>query len=141
MRYLIYLTLIVSTSLSAGTIHKWTDEDGNVHYTDAPPVSAKSETVRVQSAPSNPGKPLPRLSTQGDSSADSNTGVDTAVNAKAAKEEATSICDRARSDLEIIRSSSKIKFNYADGTERYMSADEIEQRRQRSQDDIDKFCS
>lgn len=141
MRYLIYLTLIVSTSLSAGTIHKWIDDDGNVHYTDAPPVSAKSETVRVQSAPSNPGKPLPRLSTQGDSSADSNTGVDTAVNSKAAEEEAISTCDRAKSDLEIIRSSSKIKFNYADGTERYMSADEIEQRRQRSQDDIDKFCS
>ena len=30
MRYLIYLTLMASTSLNAGSIHKWTDADGNV---------------------------------------------------------------------------------------------------------------
>ena len=30
MRYFIYLTLLASTSLTAGSIHKWTDADGNV---------------------------------------------------------------------------------------------------------------
>ena len=56
MRYLTYLVLVVSTSLNAGTIHKWVDENGNVHYGDAPPVKTKTENVRVQAAPSNPGK-------------------------------------------------------------------------------------
>ena len=142
MRYLIYLTFVVSTSLSAGEIHKWIDEDGNVHYTDAPPVSTQTETVRVQSAPSNPGRALPRLLTQDDSDDENtNSGGDTTTNSEVSEDVATSACARARSDLEIIRSSSKIKFNYADGTERYMSADEIEARRQRSQDDIDKYCN
>jgi hypothetical protein len=141
MRYLIYLTFIVSTSLSAGEIHKWVDEDGNVHYTDAPPVSAKTETVRVQSAPSNPGKALPRLSTQGDSGGDSDTGEDSVTNPEVAKEQARSTCERARSDLEIINSSSSIKFNFGDGTTRDMTSDEIAERRQRSEDDIDKYCN
>jgi hypothetical protein len=52
MRYLTYLVLVVSTSLNAGTIHKWVDENGNVHYGDAPPVKTKTENVRVQSASS-----------------------------------------------------------------------------------------
>ena len=66
MRYLIYLILAISTSLNAGSIQKWTDENGNVHYGDAPPVKTKSENVRVQSAPSNPGKALPRLNSPDD---------------------------------------------------------------------------
>ena len=69
MRYLIYLTLLASASLNAGSIHKWTDADGNVFYGDTPPVSAKTEGVRVQSAPSNPGKALPRLSSPGSTDA------------------------------------------------------------------------
>jgi hypothetical protein len=46
MRYLIYLTLLASTSLNAGSIQKWTDADGNVFYGDAPPVSVKTEDVQ-----------------------------------------------------------------------------------------------
>jgi hypothetical protein len=141
MRYLIYLTFVVSTTLSAGEIHKWVDEDGNVHYTDAPPVSTTTETVRVQSAPSNPGKPLPRLSTQGDSGGDTDTGEDSVTNSEVAQEQARSTCERARSDLEIINASSSIKFNFADGTTRDMTSDEIAERRQRSEDDIDKYCN
>ena len=49
MRYLIYplvgLILAISTSLNAGTIQKWVDDKGNVHYGDAPPVEVKSENV------------------------------------------------------------------------------------------------
>ena len=30
MRYLIYLMLLTATSLNAASIHKWTDDEGNV---------------------------------------------------------------------------------------------------------------
>lgn len=36
-----------------GTIYKWTDADGNVHYTDCPPPpGCKAETVEAKAAPS-----------------------------------------------------------------------------------------
>ena len=65
MRFLIFLALLVTVPLQAGTIKKWVDEEGNVYYGDSPPISVKTENVRVLSAPSNPGKALPRLSSPG----------------------------------------------------------------------------
>ena len=134
MRYSIYLVLILSTSLSAGTIHKWVDDEGNVHYGDAPPVSTTSETVRVQSAPSDPGKALPRLSTQG--------GADSAADKSGVPGDQAEIsCQRAKDDLKVINSSDRIKLIAADGTSSYMTSEEIDERKLQSQSDIDKFCN
>ena len=140
MRYLIYLTLLVSASLNAGSIHKWTDADGNVFYGDTPPVSAKTEGVRVQSAPSDPGKALPRLGSpeipaaaEGDTPAtDSNGNVPT--------DQAKIACENAKEDLDVIGRSSRIKLQLADGTSRYLSSEEIDARRAQAEDDIQRFC-
>jgi hypothetical protein len=132
MRYLIYLTLLASTSLYAGSIHKWTDADGNVFYGDAPPISAKTEDVWVQSAPSNPGKALPRLSSP-DSDSAANDDTVPADQAKAA-------CDNATQDLEIIESSSRVKLKLADGSTRYLTSEELDERRAQAESEIQRFC-
>ncbi|MCP4471607.1 MAG: DUF4124 domain-containing protein [Gammaproteobacteria bacterium] len=141
MRYLICLILVVSTSLHAGTIQKWVDENGNVHYGDAPPVSAKSESISVQSAPSNPGKALPRLPTE---QADGATGTDSDAAADPGKvpdEQAQSICESARNDLNIISTSNRIQLKQLDGTTHYLSADEIAERKAKSQTEVDRYCN
>ena len=44
MRLLIFLLFTgLSTSLQAGKIYKWTDENGQVHYSTFPPVRAPAE--------------------------------------------------------------------------------------------------
>ncbi|MDH3218375.1 MAG: DUF4124 domain-containing protein [Gammaproteobacteria bacterium] len=141
MRYLIYLTLLVSMPLHAGAIKKWIDEEGNVSYGDAPPITAKTENVRVQSAPSNPGKALPRLSapgsserTDGDSAANANNGEDVP------KDQAKIACDNAREDLQVIGRSSRIKLRAADGSTRFMTTEEIEERKTQAEADIERFC-
>ena len=142
MRYLIYLTLLTSMSLHAGAIHKWVDDDGNVHYGDAPPVSAKTEGVRVQSAPSNPGKALPRLSKPA-SSTDTAAGGDptaTANNENVPDDQAKIACDQATEDLKVIGRSSRIKLKAADGSTRYLSSEEIEERKEQAEADIERFC-
>lgn len=142
MRFLLYLTLLFSSSLYAGSIHKWVDEDGNVHYGDAPPVSAKTESVRVQSAPSNPGKSLPRLSNQG-----SGDGTETASGTAAGdqpavpEDQAKIACSHAQENLEVINRSSRVRLKAADGTERYLSTEEIEERKLAAQEDIERFCN
>jgi hypothetical protein len=140
MRYLIYLTLLASTSLNAGSIQKWTDADGNVFYGDAPPVSVKTEDVRVQSAPSNPGKALPRLSLP-DSNAAANS--DTAAadsNDNVSADQAKIVCENAQQDLDVIQGSNRIKLNMIDGTSRYLTAEEIDERRAKAEADIKSFC-
>ena len=141
MRYLIFLVLAVSSSLHAGSIQKWIDEDGNVHYGDAPPVSARTEDIKVQSAPSDPGKPLPRLSDDA-AGADEDAGTEAGDNEQsAAGEKDASICARATNDLNIINTSLNIQLKQADGTTRYLNADEVKQRRARAEADIARHCN
>lgn len=142
MRYTKYpilgLILIFSSSLYAGTIHKWVDENGSVHYSDSPPAKTKSESIRVQSAPSNPGKALPRLT----SPDVANQAAGEASNQqKLPAEQASEICNLARQDLEVISKSTRIKLKQADGSARYLSKEEIEKRRADSQAEVDQFCN
>ena len=137
MRYLICLTLLISMPLQAGAIKKWVDEDGNVHYGDAPPVTAKTEDVRVLSAPSNPGRALPRLSTT--PGADQNTGT-AASNNEVPEDQARIACEQAQEDLKVINRSSRIKLRAADGSERYLSTEEIAERKEQAEADIERFC-
>ena len=141
MRYLIYLILVVSTSLHAGAIHKWVDENGNVHYGDAPPVTTQTENVSVQSAPSNPGKALPRLSTEQAGDATGAGGGDRNEQENVSEDRSRAICESARNDLDIINTNTRIQLKQSDGSTRYLSADEIEQRRAKSQSEIDRFCN
>lgn len=139
MRYLIYLILAISTSLNAGSIHKWVDENGNVHYGDAPPLKTKSENVRVLSAPSNPGKTLPRLNSSENSGEKSN---DNAAGNKreVTDEQASKMCASASADLDVINNSVRVQVQQLDGNLRYLSESEIAERKAKSQAEMDRFC-
>ena len=140
MRFALVPILLLAGSVQAGSIHKWVDEDGNVHYGDAPPVSAKTENVRVLSAPSNPGRALPRL---GDTGGDENaaSGTTAATSDEVPEDQAKIACEQAQEDLEVINRSSRIKLRGADGSERFLSTEEIAERKERAEADIDRFCN
>lgn len=144
MRYLILLALLATMPVHAGAIKKWVDEEGNVHYGDAPPVSAKTQDIRVQAPPSNPGKALPRLSTpgSGDTSGDSasTTATANAGSDDVPEDQARAACDAAQEDLQIINSSSRVKLRMADGSTRYMTTEEIEERKAQAEADVERFC-
>ena len=141
MRYSVFLILLASMSLNAGSIHKWVDEEGNVHYGDSPPVSAKTEGVRVQSAPSNPGKALPRLGSPDTAASSGGDSTNTAANSdKVPEDQAKVACDKAREDLKVIGNSNRIKLKSADGSSRYMTTEEIEERKTQAEADVERFC-
>jgi len=148
MHYSIYPMLVLilavftslnSTSLNAAAIHKWVDDKGNVHYGDAPPTKTDSKNVRVQSAPSDPGKALPRLKTSTDASDQAAEGAGNKQ--KVSTERASKICTSAKADLDIISTSTRIKLQAADGSIRYLSDEEIAERQASSQAEVDRFCN
>ena len=145
MRYFIYLLVMVSTSLGAGEILKWTDEDGNIFYGDAPPLEAKTEPVKVIGAPRNPGKPLPRLSDGSSGGNSNNSGGNQNASSNQAgnvpEDQAKIACQYARDDLKVIDQSSRIRLKSADGSERYMTSEEIEARKKTAEDDIARYCN
>jgi len=140
----LFLALIIMTSSSyAGSIQKWTDETGNVHYGDNPPARVKAKTVDVLRPPSNPGKPLPRL---GDTKATSNKTTPVSNNGtpekppKTSAEKNAKACAAARKNLDIINRSDIVRLRMPDGTERILSDEEVNQRRTRYQQNIKSYC-
>lgn len=146
MRVIICLFILASSSLFAGEILKWVDEDGNIHYGDAPPISAETERVRVLSAPRNPGRALPRLSTEGSTGNSNKRGTDVAAgdaqdDVKLPADQAIIACEEATADLGIINRSSRIRLKSADGSTRYMTTEEIDARRERAEKDVSLHCT
>ena len=146
MRISICLLILTSSSLFAGSILKWVDEDGNIHYGDAPPIAVETERVRVLSAPSNPGKSLPRLSNDGSTGNSNNQGTKFAAgnnqeNLKLPADQAIIACEAATADLKVIKSSSRIRLRSADGTTRYMTTEEIDARRKIAEKDVSLHCA
>ena len=143
MKRLLILLFFIACGSHAADIKKWTDENGQVHYGDSPPVKTKSESIRVSRPPSDPGKPLPRLT--GTKSEDENTtdNADTGEQGnvpETTKEQASQQCARARKDLATLRRSNRIRLKSDDGKVHYMTPEEIEERKKQSQEDIDQFC-
>ncbi len=139
MRYFIYLILLTSTSIHAGSIQKWVDEEGNVYYGDSPPASVNTQEVRVVGAPSSPGKALPRLNTS--DSEETTTGDTTEPGPEdVPNDQAKIACDIAQEDLKVIKRSKRVKLKAADGTTRYMTTEEIEERRKKAEENVKNFC-
>lgn len=137
----ILITLTCLTANSAG-IKKWVDENGNVFYGDTPPPSAQSQTIKTNKAPSNPGKPLPRLSTSSSPAASkpSDNSSQADVESTLEPEQAKEACETARKDLAVIEKSARIQLRSKDGSLRYMTKEEIATRLERSKNDIERFC-
>ena len=146
MRVIICLFILASSSLFAGEILKWVDEDGNIHYGDAPPISAETERVRVLSAPSNPGKALPRLATDDSTGNGNKRGTDVAASEaqddpKLPADQAIIACEEATADLKVMNRSSRIRLRSADGTTRYMTSEEIDVRRENAEKAVSLHCT
>ena len=136
MRFLIYPILLFSFSLHAGSIQKWVDDDGNVHYGDAPPIDTQTESVRVQRAPSNPGRALPRINVPEPDPAATAAAEQNAERAEQMKVN----CDRARQNLNTLNGGGRIKLHEPDGEARYLNAEEIAQRLVQAENDVETYC-
>lgn len=144
MKLLLIILFFISCSSYAAGIKKWTDENGQVHYGDSPPVKTKSESIRVNRPPSDPGKPLPRFT--GSKPEAENTAETTDTPPEQDKipettaEQAAQQCKQAKKDLATLRRSNRIRLKSDDGKVHYMTPEEIAERKKQSQEDIDQFC-
>ncbi len=58
----LFLILLSPSVVFAGSIYKWVDEGGNVHFGDAPPPQALTETLDVKPATQSQGSGIkPKL--------------------------------------------------------------------------------
>jgi len=119
MRTLLAVMLVASTAFAgSGQVYKWTDAQGVVHYSDAPPPTTQSnvQTVRVT------GGDRPHDVTSASSSTESNDSQQQPGQTQVAQNtppgaavDHSKDCATARSNLELLQSKFQVTVNGADG--------------------------
>ncbi|RMF15187.1 MAG: DUF4124 domain-containing protein [Gammaproteobacteria bacterium] len=144
-----WLAVALSVSLAsaptwAGKVYKWTDENGFVHYTDQKPQSG---TIIKEMQISEPRyTPLPRPSAEKQTQAlDKQQEIERVRAQQQAENERVEKlrkerCEAARKNLDILNSTARVRVEDKDGKDRFLTPEEIVERRQRYQDIINAEC-
>jgi len=131
------LTLFLATSLQAAS-YKWTDEKGNVHYSQRPPPGKQYEKIKIHKPPQpSDTKPAPSYSSPSSSSGDTGSKAvedEVAKNASIIKQN----CEAAKKNLNVYQVYSRVKDK--DGKIRVVSPKEREEKIQAAKDAIREFC-
>lgn len=122
-----------------GTVYKWTDAGGQVHYGDQKPLGVKSEALNINTGQAeDTAKSGEKEEFQGPAktagkktSAPGDDGGQGKLQANAAKLAAQRKhnCQLARKNLQIIRDNGRIRIEDKNGRQRYLSPAEIQAKK------------
>lgn len=149
MRIFILSIFVLSLGLGSYTqaaTYKWTDEQGNVIYSQQPPAEKDKEYQRMRGLPKSTSGSSSRYKSSTDSSAESSAsesgGSDDSSASKEttakAKETREKNCAAAKSNLELY--TTYRRFPDKDGNMTRMDDNERQKRIQESEQQIQDFC-
>jgi hypothetical protein len=138
------ITVVPGTAMSA-SVYKWTDNKGVTHFGDRQPTGMSSEKVNVRSGTSShttderqtPQERLGELQEQQKGEAEKRK--ETAVQ-EARRKQQEANCATARTNLDVINSNARIRVE-DNGEQRYLSPEEIEEKRSLFEKIADENCS
>jgi len=152
MRYLaiaVALMLAVTTAGTAvaGDIFKWTDEDGNVHFEDRP-IGEDPEKVAIRSRPTNPARVQATVKSRADAAAKAAEEEAAATPAGPSPEELQAQadaraekCEKYREQLQRFVRSRRLYREDENGERVYLDEDEMQATRERTENQVQEFCS
>lgn len=127
---------VLGVVVGAGSVYKWVDEDGNVHYGERPPQeqSKDAEKVRIEKGPSD-----------SDDEAAGGNDEDTTGGEEENGEPDDPIqkqqCKLSRDILERYQSAEFLYREGEDGEKRRLTEEEKQAEIERVKNDIRKFCN
>lgn len=141
------LALASFSAAFAGDIYKWVDEDGNVHYGDKP-VGETSERMDIQSKPTDPARidalvasrAETRVKRDEERAAAAEAAVE-AAEAQAKADELAQKCSEARATMQQYVTARRLYREDDAGERQYLDEQQIQEARQRLEDQIDEHCS
>ena len=150
MRYLAFTaTLILSVALAsaatASEIYKWTDEDGNVHYTDTP-VNASSERLDIASRSTDTDQVraqtqarLDRQSAAAEAAANVPAGP-SPEELRAEKKDRAEKCSMYQARLTKFTQSRRIYREDESGERIYLDEAETQKTRDKAEEQVREYC-
>ncbi len=133
----LFMILGVLPAVALGQVYRWVDEDGKVHYSDKPVEQAERVDVRVT-------RPAKSDSSSSAASATSSIEAQIAAEEDPVKKGQLQLikqeCDLARAVLDKYENAPFLVEKQADGTERFLSADEAAAEKVKVQQQIANNC-
>lgn len=125
----------------SGSVYKWVDENGVVHYGDKQPEGEKSEEMRVRTSTGSgqPSQPSTDDSGEQDGDGQSGNGDSDEQQADSGDSKDPEACKQARENLKVIEENARIRME-VDGEKRYLTEEEIQEQKERMQEIIDQAC-
>lgn len=134
----------LTTGAVAGTVYKWMDRDGQVHYTDRPPRAADAKVIAVIQQATG-------VAEGGGEATDTTDTAPAAPEAAATSAEMMKAvqADVARTRAEQCKKAQERYKNYVesyrvyreqDGKREYLNAKELDEARLRARQDVDTYC-
>lgn len=143
-RMLAILLCSLPLAATAQQIYKWTDANGQVHFSQNPPKEGAFQNVTPEgpmSGTTTGGSPAPKRSWRSASSSSSSSGADSAaLQAKAENEER---CAKARERISFLqeKTAHRLFVTGDDGQPARMTDEQFNQQLQDAQDAASKYCS
>lgn len=142
------LSLLLGTSWAAGTkIYKWTDEDGNVIYSQTPPPRG-IDVKKIKEAPPPPVNPNDAMGDLRKRADEFSKRRDERLEVEAKGEEAAAeakrqreICAQLRKNLAGLQSTSQARVKGEDGQLSVIGEDSRQQKIKATQQRIQQECS
>lgn len=145
------LGLLLSIFLATGamtahaeSVYKWTDENGVTHFGDRQPTGKKSESVNVRSGTSHSNgseksSPQDKVRAMDKAREEQQASTQEARKEEAEAKQRQKNCEMARDNLKTISSHARIKIT-ENGEQRYLSPEEIEQKKNEFQEVVERDC-
>lgn len=128
--------LLSQTALSADT-YKWTDDNGQVQYTQIPPKDRPYETIKNKTK--DPEAATSTKSANTNKTEETGKSGDVAV-AKAEAEKLAINCERAKQNKEYLTTAAKVRVTDKDGNPRHLTDEERKEKMQVTELQIQNFC-
>lgn len=139
----------LATGAVAGSVYKWMDRDGQVHYTDRPPRSTDAKIIAVIQQSTGVSESEAVAAAAGESGGAADTPPDPAPEAASAAMRQAVEADVAKARAEQCKKAQERYQNYVesyrvyrekDGKREYLNARELDEARLRARQDVDTYC-
>lgn len=138
-RLLIATALLLAAPLVAAQAYKWTDANGTVHYSDAPPPQGTKYNKVTTSGSVEPlVTPAPAVSSDG--SAEVPTKPNNTQPVADTPENRAKLCSNLKSNMETLKSQGPVVMDDG-GQQKVMNSDQRKQQQAAAQSQYQQYCS
>ena len=128
-------------ALANAEVYKWTDENGNIHYSDIKPNTQNSEKLKISTSKTSQTRKNVKEEAQqlGAKKQQELQAQANKLDTDTKKRELEAQCDGLRANLKKIEENSRIKVSEGDST-RYLNPEEIQAQKETIRQQLDAHC-